>query len=187
MSPTFSRTHVWHWIQQERPHILRGVRTSRGLIVEAGKLISEIVRQPERAAELAKAIHDVENAGDIITHETIARAAPDVDHAARSRGHPLADHRARRRARLHRGRRPSASRCTRSTSSPSVVELADVAGSGGRGDRQGGHDSCRSVKQPEADARPVHRDQPARERRRPDLPPRRWRAVQRADTTRSTS
>jgi predicted phosphate transport protein (TIGR00153 family) len=31
------------------------------------------VRQPERATELAKAIHDVENAGDIITHETIAR------------------------------------------------------------------------------------------------------------------
>ena len=42
-------------------------------IVSAGKLLSELVRQPERAAELAKAIHDVENAGDIITHETIAR------------------------------------------------------------------------------------------------------------------
>ena len=42
-------------------------------IVTAGKLLSELVRQPERAAELAKAIHDVENAGDIITHETIAR------------------------------------------------------------------------------------------------------------------
>jgi len=42
-------------------------------IVEAGKLLSELVRQPERATELAKAIHDVENAGDIITHETIAR------------------------------------------------------------------------------------------------------------------
>ena len=42
-------------------------------IVLAGKLITEIVRQPERAVELAKAIHDVENAGDIITHETIAR------------------------------------------------------------------------------------------------------------------
>lgn len=42
-------------------------------IVEAGKLLSELVRQPERAAELAKAIHDIENAGDIITHETIAR------------------------------------------------------------------------------------------------------------------
>ena len=42
-------------------------------IVEAGKLLSQLVRQPERAAELAKAIHDIENAGDIITHETIAR------------------------------------------------------------------------------------------------------------------
>jgi predicted phosphate transport protein (TIGR00153 family) len=42
-------------------------------IVAAGRLLSELVRQPERAAELAKAIHDVENAGDIITHETIAR------------------------------------------------------------------------------------------------------------------
>jgi uncharacterized protein len=42
-------------------------------IVEAGRLLSELVRQPERATELAKAIHDVENAGDIITHETIAR------------------------------------------------------------------------------------------------------------------
>lgn len=42
-------------------------------IVMAGKLITEIVRQPERAVEIAKAIHDVENAGDIITHETIAR------------------------------------------------------------------------------------------------------------------
>ena len=42
-------------------------------IVAAGKLLSELVRQPARAAELAKAIHDVENAGDIITHETIAR------------------------------------------------------------------------------------------------------------------
>jgi uncharacterized protein len=42
-------------------------------IVTAGKLITEIVRHPERAVELAKAIHDVENAGDIITHETIAR------------------------------------------------------------------------------------------------------------------
>ena len=42
-------------------------------IVEAGNLITEIVRHPERAVEIAKAIHDVENAGDIITHETIAR------------------------------------------------------------------------------------------------------------------
>lgn len=42
-------------------------------IVEAGKLTSELVRHPERAVALAKAIHDAENAGDIITHETIAR------------------------------------------------------------------------------------------------------------------
>jgi predicted phosphate transport protein (TIGR00153 family) len=42
-------------------------------IVAAGRLLSELVRQPARATELAKAIHDVENAGDIITHETIAR------------------------------------------------------------------------------------------------------------------
>ena len=42
-------------------------------IVEAGNLITEIVRHPERAVEIAKAIHDAENAGDIITHETIAR------------------------------------------------------------------------------------------------------------------
>ena len=42
-------------------------------IVTAGKLITEIVRHPERAVDIAKAIHDVENAGDIITHETIAR------------------------------------------------------------------------------------------------------------------
>ena len=42
-------------------------------IVAAGKLITEIVRHPERSVEIAKAIHDVENAGDIITHETIAR------------------------------------------------------------------------------------------------------------------
>jgi len=42
-------------------------------IVEAGKLISEIVRRPEQAVELAQAIKDVENEGDKITHETIAR------------------------------------------------------------------------------------------------------------------
>jgi uncharacterized protein len=42
-------------------------------IVEAGDLISEMVRQPQRAVELAQAIKDVENAGDKITHETIAR------------------------------------------------------------------------------------------------------------------
>ena len=42
-------------------------------IVEAGKLITEIASHPERAVELAKAIKDVENEGDKITHETIAR------------------------------------------------------------------------------------------------------------------
>jgi predicted phosphate transport protein (TIGR00153 family) len=42
-------------------------------IVKAGKLISEMAREPERAVELAQAIKDVENAGDKITHETIAR------------------------------------------------------------------------------------------------------------------
>src|SRR5882724_2293182 len=42
-------------------------------IVEAGQLITEIANHPERAVELAKAIKDVENEGDKITHETIAR------------------------------------------------------------------------------------------------------------------
>jgi predicted phosphate transport protein (TIGR00153 family) len=42
-------------------------------IVKAGKLVAEIVRQPERSVELAKTIKDVENDGDKITHETIAR------------------------------------------------------------------------------------------------------------------
>jgi uncharacterized protein len=42
-------------------------------IVEAGKLITEIASHPERAVALAKAIKDVENEGDKITHETIAR------------------------------------------------------------------------------------------------------------------
>jgi uncharacterized protein len=42
-------------------------------IVEAGQLITEIVRQPERSVEIARQIKVVENAGDIITHETIAR------------------------------------------------------------------------------------------------------------------
>ena len=42
-------------------------------IGEAGKLITEIVRHPERSVELAKQIKDVENEGDKITHETIAR------------------------------------------------------------------------------------------------------------------
>jgi uncharacterized protein len=42
-------------------------------IVEAGKLVSEMVRQPERATEIAKAVAAAETAGDKITHETIAR------------------------------------------------------------------------------------------------------------------
>jgi uncharacterized protein len=42
-------------------------------IVEAGKLLAELVRQPERGPQLAQAVKDVENAGDKITHETIAK------------------------------------------------------------------------------------------------------------------
>jgi uncharacterized protein len=42
-------------------------------IVEAGALISQIVREPERSVEIAKAVKEAENAGDKITHETIAR------------------------------------------------------------------------------------------------------------------
>jgi predicted phosphate transport protein (TIGR00153 family) len=42
-------------------------------IVEAGKLVSLLMREPERAVELSKAVKEAENAGDRITHETIAR------------------------------------------------------------------------------------------------------------------
>jgi len=42
-------------------------------IVEAGDLIAKMAREPHRAVELAQAIKDVENAGDKITHETIAK------------------------------------------------------------------------------------------------------------------
>ena len=42
-------------------------------IVEAGKLISEMVRQPERSVEIARTVKEVEDAGDKITHETIAK------------------------------------------------------------------------------------------------------------------
>ena len=42
-------------------------------ILEAGNLIAQIAREPERAVELAKEIKDVEDAGDRITHETIAK------------------------------------------------------------------------------------------------------------------
>jgi predicted phosphate transport protein (TIGR00153 family) len=47
--------------------------THAARIVEAGKLISEIVRHPERSLEIAQAVRDAESAGDKITHETIAR------------------------------------------------------------------------------------------------------------------
>jgi predicted phosphate transport protein (TIGR00153 family) len=42
-------------------------------IVEAGKLVSRIVREPENSLEISKAVKAAENAGDRITHETIAR------------------------------------------------------------------------------------------------------------------
>jgi predicted phosphate transport protein (TIGR00153 family) len=42
-------------------------------IVEAGKLIADMARQPERAAEIAQAVKEAEDAGDKITHETIAK------------------------------------------------------------------------------------------------------------------
>jgi predicted phosphate transport protein (TIGR00153 family) len=42
-------------------------------IVEAGELIAEIVRHPERSVEIAKLVKEAENAGDRITHETIAK------------------------------------------------------------------------------------------------------------------
>ncbi len=42
-------------------------------IVEAGNLIAELARNPQRAVELAQKIKDVENTGDKITHETIAK------------------------------------------------------------------------------------------------------------------
>jgi predicted phosphate transport protein (TIGR00153 family) len=42
-------------------------------IVEAGKLIAQIVREPERSTEIAQAVKEAEDAGDKITHETIAK------------------------------------------------------------------------------------------------------------------
>lgn len=42
-------------------------------IVEAGKLVARIMREPERSAEISKAVKAAEEAGDKITHETIAR------------------------------------------------------------------------------------------------------------------
>jgi uncharacterized protein len=42
-------------------------------IVEAGKLLAQMVRDPDRCAQLAQAVKEAENAGDKITHETIAK------------------------------------------------------------------------------------------------------------------
>jgi uncharacterized protein len=42
-------------------------------IVEAGSLMAQLVREPERSVELAQAVKDAEDAGDKITHETIAK------------------------------------------------------------------------------------------------------------------
>lgn len=42
-------------------------------IVEAGKLLAQMVREPDRCAQLAQAVKEAENAGDKITHETIAK------------------------------------------------------------------------------------------------------------------
>jgi predicted phosphate transport protein (TIGR00153 family) len=41
--------------------------------VEAARLLIDMLKAPERSVELAKAIGDVESAGDQITHDTIAR------------------------------------------------------------------------------------------------------------------
>jgi len=41
--------------------------------VEAAKLVVQMLREPARAPELSKEVHRVENAGDKITHDTIAR------------------------------------------------------------------------------------------------------------------
>jgi predicted phosphate transport protein (TIGR00153 family) len=42
-------------------------------IVEAGRLVAQIMREPERSAELSIEVKTAEEAGDKITHETIAR------------------------------------------------------------------------------------------------------------------
>jgi uncharacterized protein len=42
-------------------------------IVQAAKLLVEILRDPKRAVDLASEVHDAEHAGDKITHDTIAR------------------------------------------------------------------------------------------------------------------
>lgn len=41
--------------------------------VEAARLVSQILAEPSRTAELAKAVQEAETAGDKITHDTIAR------------------------------------------------------------------------------------------------------------------
>jgi len=41
--------------------------------VEAARLVAKMIAEPARAPELAKAVQEAENAGDKITHETIAR------------------------------------------------------------------------------------------------------------------
>jgi uncharacterized protein len=42
-------------------------------IVQAAKLLVEMLREPKRAVDLASEVHDAEHAGDKITHDTIAR------------------------------------------------------------------------------------------------------------------
>lgn len=42
-------------------------------IVEAGSLVARIMREPENSSELSKQVKAAEEAGDKITHETIAR------------------------------------------------------------------------------------------------------------------
>jgi predicted phosphate transport protein (TIGR00153 family) len=41
--------------------------------VEAARLVVRIIAEPERSAELCRAVQDAETAGDKITHDTIAR------------------------------------------------------------------------------------------------------------------
>jgi uncharacterized protein Yka (UPF0111/DUF47 family) len=42
-------------------------------IVEAGRLLTEIATHPARAVEIAEKVKAVENAGDLITHQTISQ------------------------------------------------------------------------------------------------------------------
>jgi predicted phosphate transport protein (TIGR00153 family) len=41
--------------------------------VEAARIVARMIAEPDKAAELAKAVQEAESAGDKITHETIAR------------------------------------------------------------------------------------------------------------------